>query len=83
MEASANAKAIVNEIYSTRLYTDANGFCKLYMDNHYSAPELFAMLKTKYKILACGTVWTNRRGWDQNVMSLLKSVTRGQFENIL
>ncbi len=37
---------------------------QLYMDNHYSAPELFVMLKKKYKILACCTVRINRTGWD-------------------
>ncbi len=47
------------------------------MDNCFSVPELIVMLKTKYKILACGTVQMNRRGWDQNMMSLSKSATRG------
>ncbi len=46
------------------------------MDNWYSAPELFAMLKTKYKILACGTNCTNRKCWDPKQINLLKSETR-------
>ncbi len=66
-------KAVVNAIVSTGIYTDPNGFCELYMDNFYSAVELFFMLKTRYKILACGTVRANRRGWDMNVMNLSKS----------
>ncbi len=45
-------KAVVNIIVSTGLYMNPNGFCKQYMDNHYSSLELFVMLKTKYKILA-------------------------------
>ncbi len=56
---------------------DPDGFRELYMDNQYSVPELFVMLKTKYKILACGTICTNRKGRDPKVMNLLKSVTRG------
>ncbi len=38
-------KAVVNAIVSIGLYKDPFGFCELYMDNHYSAPELFVMLK--------------------------------------
>ncbi len=41
-------KVVVNEIVSIRLYMDPNGFHKLYMDNHYSALELFVVLKKKY-----------------------------------
>ncbi len=48
------------------------------MNTCYSAPELLIMLKTKYKILECGTVRTNRRGWDKNVMNLSKTVARGK-----
>ncbi len=58
---------------------DPNGFHELYnMDNCYSAPELFVMLKIKYTIIACGTVRTNRRGWEMNVMNPSKSVARGK-----
>ncbi len=46
------------------------------MDNHYSAPELFVILKAKYKILACGTIKTHRKGCDKNVMNLSKSASR-------
>ncbi len=69
---------VVKSIVSTRLYTDPNGFCELDMDNCYSALELFVMLKTKYKILAHGTVGTNRRGWDTNVTNLLRTIARGK-----
>ncbi len=48
------------------------------MDNRYSAPELFVMLKLKYKILACGTIRTNRKGWDSDVMCLKKRGVRGE-----
>ncbi len=67
-------KADVNAIVSTRLYTDPDRFCESYMDNHYSALELFIMLKTKYKILACGTAQ------DQNVLSLSESKTMGNLK---
>ncbi len=60
-------KAVLNVIVSTGLYTKTNGVCKLYIDNLYSSPELFVVLETKYKILTCGTVRTNRRGWDINM----------------
>ncbi len=73
-------KVVANAIVSTGLYTDQNGFCKLYMDNCYSSHKLFVMLKTKYKILAYGTVLTNRIGWDQQLMNLSKSATRGNLK---
>ncbi len=31
-------------------------------------------------MLACGKIQMNRRGWDQNVMNLSKSATRGNSE---
>ncbi len=55
---------------STGLYKDPDGFQELYMDNWYSAKELFVMQKTKYKILSCCMILTNRKGWDQIVMNL-------------
>ncbi len=41
----------MNTIVSCGLYTDPNGFCESCMDNCYSAPELFVMLKTNTKYL--------------------------------
>ncbi len=38
-------KAVVNSIIATNLGNDPNGYRELYMDNRYSAPELFVMLK--------------------------------------
>ncbi len=69
-------KAVVNEIVLTRLYNDQHGFRELCINNPYSVPELFVMLKTKYKILVCGIIHTNRKGCDQHVMNLSKSATR-------
>ncbi len=70
-------KVVMNAIVSTGLCMDPNGFHELYMNNCYSAPELFVMLKGKYKTLTCGTVWTNRKCWEKNVMNLSKLATRG------
>ncbi len=69
---------VVNAIVSTGLYMNPDGFCEIYMDNCHSTWELFVMLKTKYKILACGAVRTNRRGSHLNVMNLSKIVARGK-----
>jgi len=55
-------KAIMYSIIATKLGADLNGYQELYMDNIYSAPELFLMLKLKYKLLACGTIRTNHKG---------------------
>ncbi len=68
----------MNKIVLTRLYIDPDGFRELYMVNWYSAPELFVMLMTTYKILACGTTPTNMKGWDATLMNLFKSAKRGK-----
>ncbi len=48
------------------------------MDNHLCAPapDLYAMLKTQCKIPACGSLCTNRKGWDQSMMNFHKSSNR-------
>ncbi len=71
---------VVNAIVSTGLYTNPTGFHEFYMDNCYSGPEFFNMLMTRYKILECVMIWTNRKGWDQKVMNLSKSATRGHLK---
>jgi hypothetical protein len=50
---------------------------EIYMDNRYSAPELFVMLQEQYQIVACGTIRSNRKGWDGTIMNLPKNAERG------
>ncbi len=50
---------------------------EIYMDNRYSAPSLFVLLREKYSILACGTVRSNRTGWNSQILNLPKSSPRG------
>ena len=47
------------------------------MDNRYTAPELFILLREKYQILACGAIWSNRKRWDCSIMNLSKKTERG------
>ncbi len=47
------------------------------MDNRYSAPTLFVLLQEKYSILACGTVRSNRTGWNSQILNLPKTSQRG------
>ena len=70
-------KAVVNAIVSSGISTDPDGMREIYMDNRYSAPELFVMLREKYQILAFGTVRSNRKGWDGSIMNLSKRDERG------
>jgi hypothetical protein len=71
-------KVVVNTIVSSGISNDPDGMHELYMDNHYTAPELFVLLCEKYQILACGTIHSNRTGWDSNhIMNLKKSSPRG------
>ncbi len=60
------------------LYKYPVEFRDLFMDNQYSTPELIVMFKVQYKILACGTICKNNKGWDQSTTNLLKSATRGK-----
>jgi hypothetical protein len=70
-------KAVVNAIVLSGISTDPDGMREIYMDNRYSAPELFVMLREKYQILACGTIQSNRKGWDGTIMNLSKNDERG------
>ncbi len=47
------------------------------MNNYCSVAELFVMFETQYKILACGTICTNKKGWDQSFMNLSKRSEKG------
>ena len=49
----------------------------MYIDNCYTAPELFVSLSEKYQIMYCGTVHNNQKGWDTKVMNLSKKSPRG------
>ena len=66
-------KAVVNAVVSSGINNDPDGMREIYMDNRYTAPELFVLLREKYQILACGTIRSNRKGWDSNIMNLKKS----------
>ncbi len=51
------------------------------MVNHYLATELFIMLKTQYEILACRTLHTNRKGWNQ-LAEDLKIIRKGHVKSL-
>ncbi len=69
----------MNSIIAAKLGDDANEYRELYMDNRYSAPELFVMLKLKYIILVCHTIRTNHERWNC-IMHLKK---KGEQEECL
>ncbi len=70
-------KAVVNAIISSDLANDTDGYRELYMDNRYSSPSLFILLREKYGLLSCGTIRSNRKGWNPELMNLKKSSPRG------
>jgi hypothetical protein len=70
-------KAVVNAIVLSGIANEPDGMREMYMDNRYSAPTLFVLLREKYNILACGTVQSNRKGWNVQIMNLPKSSQRG------
>jgi hypothetical protein len=72
-------KAVVNAIVSSGISTDPDGMHELYMDNRYTAPELFILLQEKYQILACGTIRSNCKGWNCKIMNLSKKSSKGVF----
>ena len=43
------------------------------MDNQFTSPSLFILLREKYQILACGMIRSNCNGWDTNIWNLKKS----------
>jgi hypothetical protein len=70
-------KAVVNAIVLSGIANDTDGMREIYMDNRYSAPSLFVLLREKYSILACGTVRSNRTGWNSQILNLPKSSQQG------
>jgi hypothetical protein len=70
-------KAVVNAVIALGIENDPEGMREMYMDNRYTSPHLFVLLQEKYKILACGTIRANRKGWDPKIMNLTKSSLRG------
>ena len=52
-------KAVVNALVSFGIVNESDGMREIYMDNCYSAPKLFVMLREKYMIHVCGTVHQN------------------------
>ncbi len=48
-------KSVVNAIVTSGIHNNPNGMYELYMENQYTAPELFVLLQERYQILACGT----------------------------
>ncbi len=69
MNLPTTQKAVVNSIIAKQLGDNPYGYCKLYTENRYSAPEIFVMLKLKYKILAYGTIRPNKKGWNSDIMA--------------
>jgi len=70
-------KAVVNAVLCSGLENDPDRMRELYMDNRYSSPSLFVVLREKYQILACGTIRSNRKRWDSKIMNLSKSLPQG------
>ena len=75
-------KAVVNACYALELHKGTNGFCHLFMDNRYAAPQLLVILRDRLKILATSTVRTNRVGWSKTLMTLKKTATNRRTINL-
>jgi len=70
-------KAVVNAVVQAKINCYPHGSRELYMDNRYSSPELFVLLREQHQIRCCGTIRSNRKGWDSKIMNLAKSSARG------
>eukprot|EP00957_Ditylum_brightwellii_P059625 4526472-Ditylum_brightwellii.AAC.1 len=54
-------KAVANAILKSNIANDPNGCKFLYMDNHYAAPQLFAIMATNWNSCAVVTCKVNRK----------------------
>ena len=70
-------KAVVNSIVLSGIANKPYGMREIYMDNRYSTPTLFVLLRENYKTLACGTVRSNHMGWNPQILNLPKTSQRG------
>jgi hypothetical protein len=52
----------------------------LAIDNRYQCPELAVLLLTKYNVYSTGTVRSNRKGWNKELMNCEKKQHRGTYK---
>ena len=76
-------KAVANAILKSGIANDPNGCCHMFMDNRYSAPQLFALMSTNYNIRGCGTCKANRKGFDSEKLKLKNNCERGKFKRLV
>ena len=73
-------KAVLNAVYKTGLDTASPlGYRHLSLDNRYQCPELAAILRDYCHIYSTGTLRKNRKGWDKELMNMMKTGERGEY----
>ena len=78
MDMGTTQKAVVNALMSCGVTNDPCGYREVYMDNRYASLHLGLYLREKCKILMCGTLRKNRKGFDKELFDMSKNnSTRG------
>ena len=72
-------KVVANAILKNRIDNDPNGSRRLYMDNRYASPQVFALMLSSYNLRAVGTCRANRIGFDIDQLPLDRLSARGTF----
>ena len=73
-------KAVINAICSSGLSNDPEGYRELFADNRYMCPELAVLLKNVHMWLSSGTVRSNRKGWEKDLLGVFKANERGTYK---
>ena len=70
-------KAVLNVVIQSGIGNDINGHRCLFMDNRYTAAQLFITLREQFDIQCSGTTQVNMIRWSKEQMALKKSYERG------
>ena len=76
-------KAVANAILKSGIANDPDGSRHMFMDNHYTVPQLLALMETTYNMRGCGTCRANRKGFDSDQQKLSSSCERGTFKRLV
>ena len=64
----------------TEIELSVSGARHITLDNSYQSPELCYVLRERFGIFSTGTICTNRKGWDKNIMDLPSNSDCGSYK---
>lgn len=72
-------KAVTNAILKSQIDNDTDACQYIFMDNRYTAPQLFALMTTEWNLRGVGICKANRKGFPSAELALDKKIDRDNF----